>query len=160
MITFFIVLGAVIIAALASYAGFLLAKLNRQQKAQQQAQLEGEQKQQEQVKSTLNSLLIIARSVQQDQCDISEGSWRICVLIESHHSGPLAGQLAQYPSIQALYEGIKHMPILEERKKLDKKTRMKLDFDRMKLESQLNDEIRAELETLANFAQDQLQKLS
>ena len=43
---------------------------------------------------------------------------------------------------------IKHMPILEERKKLSKNERMKLDLERMKAESSLAVKIKADVELL------------
>ena len=52
------------------------------------------------------------------------------------------------------------MPILAERKKLDKKTRMKLDFERMKLEAELAEGIRQDIELLHQYANERNAMLS
>ena len=55
----------------------------------------------------------------------------------------------QFPAVFKFYEAIKHMPILSARKKLDKQSRMKLDLERMKLEAEMAEDIRKDIELTA-----------
>ena len=52
------------------------------------------------------------------------------------------------------------MPILEERKKLAKKERMKLDLLRMKAESNLSAKIKVDVTSLHQYAQDRVSALA
>ena len=88
--------------------------------------------------------------MKEKQCDISEGCWRLSVLLDSLKTTNDLN--LQFPAIFELYHAIKHMPILAERKKLDKKQRMKLDFERMKLEANLSPAIFDNLDLLHTYA--------
>ena len=143
-------LAALVIVPLAAYAGYLLYQLNLQKK-----RLQAEEKQQQQArlrhdKKVLSSVLIIVRAMQEEQCDLSEGCWRLSVLLQSLKAS--TGLEQDFPAIFELYEKIKHMPILEERKKLAKQQRMKLDLERMKIEAELKGAIADNLKLLFQFA--------
>ncbi|WP_286233979.1 DUF2489 domain-containing protein [Thalassotalea sediminis] len=153
-----IVTGGLIIAALAFYAGMLLKQLNTQKKQQAQAQLIQQQHLAEHDKKILDSVVIIVRALKEEQCDLSEGCWRISVLLESlKTSSELA---SEFPSVFELYNAIKHMPILEERKKLEKRARMKLDLERMKAETRLQSDIHQDIERLHQYANERISTLS
>lgn len=155
---YLIIVAVVIVFALAFYAGTLLMKL-KQQKADL---LQAKQAQQKALnvhdKKVLDSVVIIVRAMKEEQCDISEGCWRLAVLLDSLKTSQNLN--TEFPAIFELYGAIKHMPILEERKKLAKKERMKLDFDRMKIEADLSPAIFENLELLHNYAVERVSAIS
>lgn len=145
-----IVIALVIVISLAFYAGKLLKQLKQQTLRQEQAKAEQQVALQKHDKKVLDSVVIIVRAMKEDQCDISEGCWRLSVLLDSLKTVQALSK--KFPSIFELYEEIKEMPIMEARKKLEKKERMKLDLQRLKAESRLVDAIKQEIEQLHTFA--------
>lgn len=157
---FFLVAGAVVVS-LSAYAISLLLKVKKQKVDLQQAQDKKLAANKEHDNKILGSVSIITRAMQAEQCDFSEGCWRLCVLLASLKT--TNGLETEFPAIFELYNEIKHMPILAERKKLDKKERMKLDYQRMKLESSLYADINRDLNLLLQYTHERqsvLQKLS
>jgi len=153
-----IVIGGFIITALAFYAGMLLKQVNQQKKAQESAQKMQQQNLYAHDKKILDSVVIIVRAMKEEQCELSEGCWRLSVLLDSLKT---SHELAtEFPSIFELYNAIKHMPILEERKKLQKRERMKLDLDRMKAETQLQPSIHQDIERLHQYANERISTLN
>jgi hypothetical protein len=147
----FIALAAavMIIAGLAFYAGKLLKQLNAQKLAQQQAELAHQQALAKHDQNVLASVKIIVKAMQEEQCDFSEGCWRLSVLLDSLK---LSSELAeQFPAIFKLYNEIKHLSILDDRKQLEKKQRMRQDYQRMTLEAQLHDKIVLDLDLLQQY---------
>lgn len=145
-----LVIGVIIIAVLAFIAGKLLRQLRQQKLAQQQVAIAKEQALKKHDSKIIASVVIIVKAMQEEQCDLSEGCWRLSVLLDSLKLS--RDMSAQFPAIFQLYQAIKHMPILEERKKLAKPQRMKLDFERMKLEAQLHQNIQKDLDLLQQYA--------
>lgn len=146
--------GLAIIAGLAFYAGKLLSQVKQQQQEKESAEQAAVEALQVHDGKALDSVVIIARAMKEGQCDLSEGCWRLCVLLDSLR---LSKDLEQrFPSIYELYHLIKHMPILEERKKLAKKERMAFDLERMKAESTLNDSILKNVDQVLEFSTSQL----
>ena len=146
--------GFAIVVGLAFYAGKLLSQLKVQKKAQEKAKQDLIAGQNAHDEKIMNSVLIIVRAMKEEQCDFSEGCWRLCVLLESlKNSASLEGE---FPSIYALYNKIKHMQILGARKELPKRDRMKQDVDRMKAEAALYDGINADLALLFQYTQERL----
>ncbi|WP_085300480.1 DUF2489 domain-containing protein [Cognaticolwellia mytili] len=151
-------LGIVIIGVLAAVATKLLRQLNQQKLAQAQAQAAQKQAHKQHDKKIISSVIIIVRAMKEEQCDLAEGCWRLSVLLDSLK---LSQDLQlQFPAVFQLYEAIKHMPILAARKELDKKSRMKLDYDRMKLEASLAEDIQRDIELLHQYANEQATVLS
>lgn len=150
----FIVVALVVIIPLAVYAGSLLSRLKRQTEAQAAAKQAKEKAHKEHDTKVLNSVVIIVRAMKEEQCDIAEGCWRLSVLLDSLK---LSSELnEQFPAVYELYNAIKHMPILEARKKLEKKERMKLDYQRMKIEADLAPKIDVDIESLHQYARERL----
>jgi len=152
-------LAAVVIIILAGYATLLMFKLHQQK---QQRLLTSQQEQQKQVArdvKTVNSIVLIAKAIDQKQCEISEGCWRLSVLIES-----LPEQSEQlkikFPAIFKLYSKISHMPILDARKQLSKKEKLKLDLERMKVEEELEQAVFEDIANLVPFAHSLQQMLN
>ncbi len=142
-------LGAVIIMLLAGYAISLIIKLRQQLQQQAEAAQVQLKNTQQHDNKIYNSVIIIVRAMKEEQCDFSEGCWRLTVLLQSLTNKP---QEQQFPAIFRLYDGIKHLAILDARKALTKQQRMKEDLERVKIEATLSAEIKAELEHLHQYA--------
>lgn len=146
-------IGLIIIVGLAVYAAKLLHKLKLQklqQAEQAQAQLTAHN---EHDLGISKSIIIIVRAMQAEQCDYAEGCWRLCVLLDSMKT--LSDVHTQFPNIFEFYNGIKHLAILEERKKLTKPERMKQDLQRLKVESTFTPLVKEELPALGRFISEQ-----
>jgi hypothetical protein len=151
-------LAIVIIAVLAAIATKLLRQLKQQTLEQKQKAVALQQAHQQHDKKIISSVIIIVRAMKEEQCDLAEGCWRLSVLLDSLK---LSQDLnLQFPTIFKFYEAIKHMPILAARKELDKKSRMKLDYQRMKLEAELAEDIRKDIELLHQYANERNSMLS
>ena len=153
------IIGAVIIiAALAFYAATLLTQLKQQSVKIEQVKQEQKKALAKHDTKILSSVVIIARAMKEEQCDISEGCWRLSVLLDSLK---LSDSLSnEFPAIFELYQAIKHMPIHEERKNLAKQARMKLDFERIKAEANLAEKIKADIELLHQYAAQRISALA
>lgn len=144
-----IVLAVVIVAALSFYAGKLLRQLAKQTQLQQQAELARQQALASHDHKVLASVNIITRAMQEEQCDFSEGCWRLSILLASLK---MSSELElQFPAIFKLYNEIKHLSILDERKELAKSQRMKQDYQRITLEAKLHSEIVKDLDLLQQY---------
>jgi len=155
---YLIIVAVVIVFVLAFYAGTLLMRLKQQKIAQQQAEKEQQQALHKHDIKVLESVIIITRAMKEEQCDISEGCWRLAVLLDSLKTSKTLHE--KFPAIFELYTAIKHMPILAERKKLEKKARMKLDYERMKAEADLSPSIIKDIELLLNYARERVSEIS
>ncbi len=152
-----ITLAVIIIIGLSFFACKLLMQLKRQTLLQKQVYVEHLTALNKHDKKVLESIVIIVRAMKEEQCDISEGCWRLSVLLDSLKTGERLHK--EFPAIFELYEEIKHMPILDARKKLDKKERMKLDFERIKKEAILADAIRKDIAKLHIFSDKKITSL-
>jgi len=147
-------LAAMIIVSLAFYAGKLLKQLSTQKKTEQKIALTQQQALAKHDQKVLTSVKIIVRAMQEEQCDFSEGCWRLSVLLDSLK---LSSELAQqFPAIFQLYNEIKHLSILDNRKQLDKKQRMKQDYQRMTIEAQLHSKIVSDLDLLQQYTTERM----
>jgi len=152
-----LILAAIIITSLAIYAAKLLKQLSAQKKAQQRAELARQKALAKHDEKILSSVTIIVRAMKEEQCDFSEGCWRLSVLLDSLK---LSSELAQqFPAIFKLYEGIKHLSILGDRKALEKKQRMKEDYQRMTIEAELHNDIVADLDLLEQYTKERMSVL-
>ena len=151
-------LAVIIITGLAFYAGKLLKQLSAQKQAQQQVELARQQALAKHDLNILKSVKIIVRAMQEEQCDFSEGCWRLSVLLDSLK---LSSELAQqFPTIFKLYNEIKHFSILDDRKQLDKKQRMKQDYQRMTLEAKFHSDIVSDLDLLQQYTTERMSILN
>lgn len=140
--------GATIILALAIYAGWLLAKLQRQnqlQKQQMQAALT------QRNTKIVESVDIIALATLQQQCELSEAAIRLYMIMD-HLQGEMRVEFpTRFPALFALYDVVKDMPRGQARKGIAKQERMQLDLIRMKEEARLEPQIFSELEDILRF---------
>ncbi|KGJ88119.1 DUF2489 domain-containing protein [Thalassotalea sp. ND16A] len=152
-------LAAVVIIILASYATLLLLKLRQQKQQQLLASRQEQLKQMARDVKTVNSIVLIAKAVNQKQCEISEGCWRLSVLMESLPQQSQQLKL-KFPAIFKLYSKISHMPILDARKQLTKQEKLKLDLERMTAEEELEQAVLEDIANLVPFAHSLQQELN
>ncbi len=153
-----LVLAVIIIAALAFYAGSLLRQVARQEQSQQQAELAHQNALANHDHKVLSSVLLITRAMKEEQCDFDEGCWRLSVLLDSLKTSSELEQ--KFPAIFKLYNEIKHLAILDDRKQLQKQQRMKEDFQRMTLVAKLHEEIVSDLDLLQQYTTERMSILS
>ena len=150
--------GVIIIVALAIYATKLLKQVKTQTIAQQQAKEAQQHALHAHDKKVLDSVVIIVRAMKEEQCDFSEGCWRLSVLLDSLKTSKELEQ--QFPAIFELYNRIKTLSILDSRKALAKKERMKEDLQRMKAEAELHPKIVTDLDLLHQYARERISVLT
>ena len=155
---YILVVGIAIIIELAFYAGMLLQRLNKQKKLQQQALIAKQRSLNNHDKKVFDSILLITRAMQQEQCEFDEGCWRLSVLLSSLKT--VTELPAMFPAIFALYDEIKDLAILDARKALTKKERMREDYKRMTALTKMQDSVVTELDSLHQYAVEQLTQLS
>lgn len=135
-----------IIIGLGFYAGKLLFLL-KQQKAQQEATRNGR------VKSISESIALIAKAMEQQQCELSEGVIRIVNLLNALPLVEPPNYKAQYPHIHSLFIEVSGFAILEARQKLTKAERRKQDLAREQIESEYESKVLAELPALQAYCE-------
>ncbi|MGL5949416.1 MAG: DUF2489 domain-containing protein [Aeromonas sp.] len=140
--------GGLIILALALYAGRLLFQLKQRQTAQQQAQRAGIAARNARI---LESVQIIAKAMQSEQCDLSEGVIRLTHLLDALQTGGTRDFKAEFPGVYGLFAQIEHMPTHAARKALKRNEIMKMDLERSGFELTWEAQINAELVTLASL---------
>ena len=136
-----ILIAALIIAALSFYLGKLLMQLRY---IKQQQQVKFEQKQQK----LREDIYTIAWAVQQQQCDLSEGSLRIWVLLDHLQPEQSSQNQSRYPGIFALYDKIKHLPTHQARKALSKTERRAMDKQRFADQAEYKSQIEQDIEQI------------
>ncbi|VTU07854.1 putative coproporphyrinogen III oxidase [Actinobacillus porcinus] len=132
--TILLIFGIAIIMAMGAYSLYLFAQLRKQKQLFEQAK-------QARITRIKESIEIIARAMQSNECNHSEGVIRLRMLLE-----PLGQKrLQDYPAMWALYEVVQDMPTHDERKALKKNERMKLDLARESKEVELEEKIKEEV---------------
>lgn len=121
-------LGLLVIAGLGVYAGKLVYQL-QQQNARQQAARE------KRLQVMFESIHTIARTMQQQQCNVSEGTIRICRLLKALPEESY-DYSQSYPAIYTLFSAVSGFAILEDRKSLSKSQRYAEDKAREAIEEQ------------------------
>jgi hypothetical protein len=144
-LTILIVIGAVIILALAFYAGYLLLKLKKQKAVLARHQALAVEKRNANIFDNVNTLCMVGI---QGQCDLSELSIRIYCIMDYVQGEQRVDFDKTYPAISELYHVVKDMARGEERQALPKQERMKQNLSRMKAEERLHEAISQELQQL------------
>lgn len=144
-------LAVVIIIALAAYATSLLLQMRQQTQARQQANEQQRQKHISRDLKVVESIILISKAVSEKQCEISEGCWRLSVLMDSLEQYAVRLN-AEFPAIFKLYNKISHMPILEARKALTKKAKLALDLERMGIEEKMQPAVLLDVNKLIQVA--------
>ena len=149
MTTALLISGFIIVTALASYATYLILKLRKQtaDKLAKQAELDASHK--AKFDEHLDSIRYIAAAMLDDRCELSEGVMRIAKLFGILS---MSEQVTNdYPALFKHFAIIESHPIMAERKLLEKRARMKLDYARMRSEAELEPEILEEAKRLTLF---------
>jgi len=153
-----LLLAVVIVLALAFYAGKLLKQLAHQKEQQAKAALAQQQALNKHDKKVFDSVLLITRAMQQEQCEFDEGCWRLSVLLSSLKT--LSNLPDKFPGIYGLYDAIKDLAILDARKLLTKKERMREDYQRMTALDSMHNDVVSDLGLLYDFTTEQLTRLA
>jgi len=147
-----------IIVPLAVYAGRLLFQVKQHKIKVAQAEKAAIAALKEHDSKIFDSVTLISKAMLAAQCELSEGCWRITVLLDSLKTrGPFNSKV---PTVYQLYDNIKHMAILADRKTLEKKQRMQQDFDRLRFEAEALDAVQLELQQLLIIAEQEKQHLA
>lgn len=149
------VFASIIIITLAFYAGMLIKRITMQKTQQAKLQAEKDQqialKKQKRNDNICESIRFIARATAQKQCNVSEASIRLSVLLETLVIEPKIDIDANYPAISGLFENIKDFATHAERKSMDKKTLKKQDKQRQVFEDEFENAIIKEAQSLEHF---------
>ncbi len=97
-------------------------------------------------KHLVESMQVIAKSMLDEQVELSEGCIRIKVLMDNYD--PDLHQLQQFSIFSIMYSQLEHMPTHEARQQADKKLIRKLDAERFRLERHHRDEVREAAKSL------------
>ncbi|OQU49082.1 DUF2489 domain-containing protein [Vibrio parahaemolyticus] len=149
-VTLLAIAGAVIIIALASYAGYLLLQLKKQKELQLKHQKLAIDKRNANIFENVHTL---CQAGIQGQCDFSEISIRVYCIMDYVQGENRVNFDEVYPAISELYHIVKDMARGEDRQQLAKKERMQQNLTRQKAESRLTDAIIEELKVLQKNVQ-------
>ena len=149
-VTLLAIAGAVIIIALASYAGYLLLQLKKQKELQLKHQKLAIDKRNANIFENVHTL---CQAGIQGQCDLSEISIRVYCIMDYVQGEDRIDFDKTYPAISELYHIVKDMARGEDRQQLAKKERMQQTLARQKAESRLTELIVKELELLKKNVQ-------
>ena len=149
-----LLVGLAIVFSLACYAVKLLKQLAEQKVTQKKAKDAQQAALTQHDKKIFDSVLLITRAMQQEQCEFDEGCWRLAVLLSSLKTQ--SSMSVKFPNIYGLYNDIKGLAILDARKALTKKERMREDYQRMTALDKRHDNIVIELDALHQYTTEQL----
>lgn len=145
---FVLLLGAAIIAGLAFYAGKLLWLLKQQNKRQLQEQQAQQTKVLEKKRYLQESIVLISRAMQEQQCELSEGALRLWVLLDHWPQENKPDAIQLYPGLYQMYLVVRDMPTHQARKEQDKKLTRQQDKVRQQAEIDLRELIQTDLSKL------------
>lgn len=146
-----VILGVIVVAGLAFYAGKLLSQLNEQKVKFAEAKAKQAQVRAKRVDNIMMSVHTIALAVEQQQCDLSEGVIRLTNLLDALPINP-APQFADiYPNIYQLHAKIAEFATHEARAALTKKARREQDLAREAIEATFESAIIAEVTLLRDY---------
>jgi hypothetical protein len=140
----FLLIALFIVAGLAFYAGALLFKLRAQKERRNH-------KTRQRIKNISESIQTIAKALEQQQCNLSEGCIRLFHLLEALPIKDKPDYSNQFTGIYSLYNQVKDFPTHEVRKAQSKKETKQQDSQREKLEFQFESQILNEIAVLKSF---------
>ena len=130
-----------IIAGLSFYLGRLLWLVKQQQLKQQQV-VDAKNA------DLTQSIVLIAKAMREEQCELSEGALRIWVLLDHLQLPNKPNAVQTYPGLFKMYDVVKDMPTHKARKQQDKVLTRQQDEIRLKAEQDLKDFILADTAAL------------
>jgi hypothetical protein len=141
----FIVIALSIVGSLAFYAGSLIFKLRTQRKLRNQ-------KTQQRIDNISESIQTIAKALEQQQCNLSEGCIRLFHLLEALPVKDKPDFAQQFSGLYSLYHQVKDIPTHDARKLQSKRKTQQQDLQREELEAQLETQILNDVAVLTKFA--------
>ena len=141
----FLLIALSIVAGLAFYAGSLLFKLRAQQQLRNQKTLD-------RINNISESIQTIAKALDQQQCNLSEGCIRLFHLLEALPIKDKPDFSKQFVGLYSLYNQVKNLPTHEKRKAQSKLQTKKQDLQREELEAQFESQILTEVSKLKSFS--------
>jgi len=136
----------IIIAALGAYAGRLLYLLKRQSIQRKSAIAQ-------RVTRICESVDVICKAMEQQQCELSEGAIRVCNLLNALPIADIPDFNQQFPAIYSLFEQVRHFAVLKERAALSKREKYQQDKSRGQIESEHESRVLAELAAIKQYCQ-------
>ena len=140
----FLLIGISVVAGLVFYTGSLLFKLRAQQQLRNQ-------KNQKRIDNISESIQTIAKALDQQQCNLSEGCIRLFHLLEALPVKNKPDFSLQFPGLYSLYYKVKNLPTHESRKSQTKTETKQQDLQREELEAQLESQILKDVAVLKTF---------
>ncbi|MBO7921406.1 DUF2489 domain-containing protein [Alteromonas sp. KS69] len=144
--TVLVIVALLIIVALGFYAGRLLFQLKQQNQRQQKVR-------DERIKTISESIYTIAKAMEQQQCDLSEGVIRIVNLLGALPILSPPDHKASYPHTYALFVEVSGFAVLEDRQKLSKQEKRKQDIAREQIESDYESKVLSEMPAIKAYCQ-------
>lgn len=140
--------GTLIIAGLAFYAGKLLWLVKQQAKQQAADAAALANKRLEKRRYLQESIVLISRAMQEQQCEYSEGALRLWVLLDHWPDADKPDAAQSYPGLYQMYQLIKDFPTHQARKDQDKALTRQQDKVRQQAEIDLREQITADVTLL------------
>ncbi|WP_421133035.1 DUF2489 domain-containing protein [Alteromonas sp. A079] len=141
-----ICVAVLIILALGFYAGRLLFQLKIQNSRQAAMR-------KKRIFTITESIYVIAKAMEQQQCDLSEGVIRIVNLLAALPLASPPDFKVAYPNIHALFVDVSGFAMLDARKELSKAERRKQDVAREQIESEHESNVLSELPALKRYCE-------
>lgn len=123
-----VIIAVIVVLALAAYAGWLLWRLYRQRRFQRGQEAEYRRRKKEHEDYLIDSIHLIARSMLQDELDLSEGVIRLTYLLDT--LGLPEEERAAFSALDGLHEKVKGFDTHEARRRLPSDERLRQDSER------------------------------
>jgi len=146
----YLLLAAILtVVPLAAYAWHLTRKVKVMEEEAKQEEAEAELHLRNYQKELVSDIRFVARSVVQQQCDITEGVLRLYYLIGG--LDPDVWEMPELESLRTHHVAVRDMPILDAYKALSKKEQFRLDTKRLQLEADNKASIERAMSWLADY---------
>lgn len=139
-----------IVAVLAGYAWHLTHKVKQLEKKRQQEEAAAALQLRERQQSLLHDIRFIARSVIEEQCEITEGVLRLQYLITA--LDPAVWELDELQTVRRHHQATASMPILDAYRQLSRKEQFHIDKQRFALEEEHRVSVGRELRWLVTYS--------
>lgn len=153
MPTIYIIIGLLIIVALASYATILIIRVRQQHQLQLIQRQQAKQAAEKKALELEADIRYIAQAILDERCELSEGVMRIGKLLQLLSLSDAL--LDTCPKLLQHFSVIEHHPIKDKRHQLAKQQRMRFDLERIRSETALESEILQEARQLTQFSKQQ-----
>jgi hypothetical protein len=141
----FFLIALSVVAGLVFYAGSLIFKLRMQQKLR-------DQKTQQRIDNISQSIQTIAKALEQQQCNLSEGCIRLFHLLEALPLKDKPDFSKKFTGLYTLYAHVQDLPTHDDRKAQSKKEIKHQDLQREELEAQMETQILKDVSVLKKFS--------